>query len=42
MPSPTPNQFFVELIKLATFMQFVTCGMLFYSSELWAGLDAGG
>lgn len=36
-----PFDFFVEVIKLATFLQFVTCGMLFYGTELWAHLDTG-
>ena len=36
-----PLEFFLELIKIATFMQFVTCGMAFYSSEVFGHLNTG-
>jgi len=36
-----PFDFFVEVVKLATFLQFVAVGMAFYSTELWAHADAG-
>lgn len=37
-----PLVFFMELLQLATFIQFVTCGVLFYSAELWGHYDTGG
>jgi hypothetical protein len=40
-PPCSPLTFFVEMLKLATFMQFVTAGMLFYATEL-NGYDTGG
>lgn len=37
-----PLGFFWDVVKLAAFLQFVSCGMLFYGSELWGDMDAGG
>jgi len=36
-----PFDFFMELIQMATFMQLVTVGILFYSAELFAHYDTG-
>jgi hypothetical protein len=36
-----PLTFFVDVIKVATYLQFVTCGIIFYTSELWLHLDTG-
>jgi hypothetical protein len=45
---PTPNHkvhafacAFVQVVKLALFLQFVTCGFLFYGCELVGHLDTG-
>lgn len=36
-----PLQFFLEVVGLATFIQFVTCGMMFYGTEFWGHFDTG-
>eukprot|EP00955_Chlamydomonas_euryale_P063467 358674-Chlamydomonas_euryale.AAC.4 len=36
-----PLAFFVEVVKLATFLQLVTCGALFYGAELIGSYDTG-
>ena len=40
VPPCSPLTFFVDMLKLATFMQFITAGMLFYATEL-NGYDTG-
>ncbi|GLC33472.1 hypothetical protein PLESTB_000078600 [Pleodorina starrii] len=36
-----PLEFFVDLLRLATGLQLVSAGVLFYGAELWGGLDSG-
>jgi hypothetical protein len=36
-----PFDFFIEVIKIATFVQFVTCGMVWYGSSGLANLPPG-
>ncbi|EFJ52224.1 hypothetical protein VOLCADRAFT_120398 [Volvox carteri f. nagariensis] len=39
--SEDPLTFFVDLLRLATALQLLSAGALFYGVELWGGLDSG-
>lgn len=36
-----PLEFFLDLIKVMLFLQLITCGVVFYSTELFGSYDAG-
>eukprot|EP00199_Chlamydomonas_sp_CCMP681_P007058 CAMPEP_0119109562 /NCGR_PEP_ID=MMETSP1180-20130426/20554_1 /TAXON_ID=3052 ORGANISM="Chlamydomonas cf sp, Strain CCMP681" /NCGR_SAMPLE_ID=MMETSP1180 /ASSEMBLY_ACC=CAM_ASM_000741 /LENGTH=268 /DNA_ID=CAMNT_0007095393 /DNA_START=170 /DNA_END=976 /DNA_ORIENTATION=+ len=36
-----PFEFFISVCRLSTFLQFISCGILFYSLENFASMDAG-
>lgn len=38
----SPVTFFIELIKLALFLQFVSVGCVWYGTQFWGHFDSGG